>query len=79
VLGDPIPPELCGGAVKFAASFSTPIGELDGIITVFCIVGPKAPASHDDPAGEGVTVGKSDRIGFGAARGSGARPGSRRQ
>jgi hypothetical protein len=56
VLGDPIPPDLCGGAVTFAASFSTPIGELDGIITVFCIVGPKAPASHDDPAGEGVTV-----------------------
>jgi hypothetical protein len=56
VLGDPIPPELCGGKLKFAATFSTPIGELDGIITVFCIVGPKAPASHDQPSGEGVTV-----------------------
>jgi hypothetical protein len=56
VLGDPIPPEFCGGVVRFAASFGTPIGELDGIITVFCIVGPKAPASHDDPSGEGVTV-----------------------
>jgi len=56
VLGDPLPPELCGGVVKFAATFSTPIGELDGIITVFCIVGPKAASSHDDPPGEGVTV-----------------------
>lgn len=56
VLGNPIPPDLCGGAVKFAASFSTPIGDLDGYITVFCIVGPKAPASHDQPSGEGVTV-----------------------
>jgi hypothetical protein len=56
VLGDPLPPEACGGKLKFAATFSTPIGELDGIITVFCIVGPKAPASHDQPSGEGVTV-----------------------
>jgi len=56
VLGEPLPPDLCGGALKFAATFSTPIGELDGIITVFCIVGPEAPASHDDPTGEGVTV-----------------------
>jgi len=56
VLGDPIPSDLCGGALRFAATFSTPVGELDGIITVFCIVGPKAPAIHDDPPGEGVTV-----------------------
>jgi hypothetical protein len=56
VLGEPIPSDLCGGVVKFAATFSTPIGELNGIITVFCIVGPKAASSHDDPAGEGVTV-----------------------
>ena len=56
VLGTPIPAELCGGAVRFAATFSTPIGELDGIMTVWCIVGPKAPASHDEPPGEGVTV-----------------------
>jgi hypothetical protein len=56
VLGDEIPPEFCGGALKFAATFSTPIGELDGILTVFCIVGPKAPASHDQPSGEGVTL-----------------------
>jgi hypothetical protein len=56
VSGQPIPSDLCGGVVKFAAAFSTPIGELDGIITVFCIVGPKAASSHDEPSGEGVTV-----------------------
>lgn len=56
VLGEPIPSDLCGGMLKFAATFSTPLGELDGIITVFCIVGPNAPASHDQPSGEGVTV-----------------------
>jgi hypothetical protein len=56
VLGTPLPPNLCGGAVKFRATFSTPIGELPGIITVFCIVGPKAPGSHNQPSGEGVTV-----------------------
>jgi hypothetical protein len=56
VVGEPIPSDLCGGVVRFAAAFSTPIGELDGIITVFCIVGPKAPSSHDEPSGEGVTV-----------------------
>lgn len=56
VLGEPIPSDLCGGVVKFAASFSIPIGALDGIITVYCIVGPKAASSHDEPPGEGVTV-----------------------
>jgi hypothetical protein len=56
VLGEPIPLDLCGGAVKFGATFSTPIGELQGTITVFCIVGPNAPSSHNQPTGEGVTV-----------------------
>ena len=56
VFGDPIPPDLCGGAVKFAATFSTPIGELPGIVTVFCVVGDKVPASIGGPFTEGVTV-----------------------
>jgi hypothetical protein len=56
VFGEPIPPDLCGGAVKFAATFSTPIGELSGTITVFCVVGPKAPASIEHAFTEGVTV-----------------------
>ncbi len=56
VFGDPIPPDLCGGAVKFRATFSTPIGELPGVITVFCVVGDKVPASIGGPFNEGVTV-----------------------
>jgi hypothetical protein len=56
VFGDPIPPDLCGGAVRFRATFSTPIGELPGTITVFCVVGDKVPASIGGPFNEGVTV-----------------------
>ena len=56
VFGDPIPSDLCGGAVKFRAIFSTPIGELPGTITVFCVVGDKVPASLGGPFNEGVTV-----------------------
>jgi hypothetical protein len=56
VFGDPIPSDLCGGAVKFAATFSTPLGELPGTITVFCVVGDKVPASIGGPFNEGVTV-----------------------
>jgi uncharacterized membrane protein len=56
VFGDPIPPDLCGGAVRFRATFSTPIGELSGVITVFCVVGDKVPASIGGPFNEGVTV-----------------------
>lgn len=56
LFGAPLPPEFCGGAVKFAATFSTPIGEFDGIITIFCIVGPNVPVSHAQESGEGVTV-----------------------
>ena len=45
---------LCGGAVKMAVMLDTPIGQFPGILTVFCVVGPQAPASHRPPAGEGV-------------------------
>ena len=47
---------LCGGAVKMAVMLDTPIGQFPGILTVFCVVGPQAPASHRPPAGEGVTL-----------------------
>ncbi len=56
VFGNPIPSDLCGGAVKFAATFKTPLGELPGTITVFCVVGDKVPASIGGPFNEGVTV-----------------------
>jgi hypothetical protein len=47
---------LCGGAVKMSVDLITPDGTLPAILTVFCIVGPKAPASHNTPPGEGVTM-----------------------
>jgi hypothetical protein len=56
VFGQPIPQNLCGGALKFGAMFNTPLGELPGTITVFCVVGPKAPASIEHAFTEGVTV-----------------------
>ena len=64
VFGQPIPDDLCGGAVRFGATFSTPLGELPGTITVFCVVGPKAPASIEHAFTEGVTVNVPGIINF---------------
>jgi len=53
-----LPPSFCGGALKLAVDL-TPSGTsltLQGILTVFCIVGPQTPATHSDPSGEGVTL-----------------------
>jgi hypothetical protein len=47
---------LCGGAVKMRVVLDTPTGQANGIMTVFCIVGPKAPTSHNDPSEEGVAL-----------------------
>jgi hypothetical protein len=56
VMGTPLPDNLCGGAVKFRVVLATPLGKLPGIMTIFCIVGPKAPSSHNSESGEGATV-----------------------
>jgi hypothetical protein len=58
VLGDPIPPNFCGGKVKMAVVL-TPDNttlQIPAILTVFCIIGPNPPNSHDDPSGEGITL-----------------------
>ncbi len=47
---------LCGGAVKLRVVLDTPSGPFNGVLTVFCIVGPNAPTSHNDPSEEGVTL-----------------------
>jgi hypothetical protein len=47
---------LCGGALKMAVTLDTPIGQFPAILTIFCIIGPGAPASHSTPEGEGVTL-----------------------
>ena len=55
---------LCGGAVKMAVVLDTPIGQFPAVMTVFCIVGPKAPTSHNDPSEEGVTLNVPGVINF---------------
>src|SRR5438132_11644306 len=50
----PLPPDFCGGAVKMTVTL-TPEGTslaIPGILTVFCIIGPNPPNSHDDPTAE---------------------------
>jgi hypothetical protein len=56
VLGNPFPPNFCGGALKMRI-VATPSGtnlQIEAILTIFCIVGPNPPNSHDDPSGEGI-------------------------
>ena len=58
VFGTPLPPDLCGGAVKMSVML-TPNGtslQLPGILTVFCVIGPHAPQSVLGPLTEGVTL-----------------------
>ncbi|TME96931.1 MAG: hypothetical protein E6I40_02580 [Chloroflexi bacterium] len=62
VLGNPISPNACGGALKLrvhlTATAPASIAGLqaDGILTIFCIIGPNPPNNHDDPTGEGITL-----------------------
>jgi len=52
----PLPQDVCGGAVKMNVTL-TPAGTslaIPGTLTVFCIIGPNPPNSHDDPTGEGI-------------------------
>jgi hypothetical protein len=56
VLGNPRPANFCGGALKMRI-VATPTGtnlQVEAILTIFCIVGPNPPNSHDDPSGEGI-------------------------
>ena len=56
---------LCGGAVKMAVVLHTPLGDVPGMLTVFCIIGPKAPSSHNgSKGGEGVTLNVPGIINF---------------
>jgi hypothetical protein len=57
-IGATLPPNFCGGALKLEVTL-TPTGttlELQGVLTIFCIVGPQSPTSHDDPTEEGVAL-----------------------
>jgi hypothetical protein len=55
-IGATLPPNFCGGALKLRVLLTTPVGALPGILTVFCIVGPNPPNSHDEPSEEGINL-----------------------
>lgn len=59
-----LPSNFCGGAVKLRVLLESSLGTFDAVLTVFCIVGEKAPESHDEPAEEGVTLNVADVINF---------------
>jgi hypothetical protein len=66
VFGDPIPSNLCGGAVKMSVTL-TPTGtslHLPGTMTVFCVIGTHAPQSILGPLTEGVTLNVPGVINF---------------
>ncbi len=66
ILGDPFPPDFCGGAVKMTVTL-TPDGtslELPGIMTVICVIGPNPPNSIFGPRTEGVTLNVPGMINF---------------
>jgi hypothetical protein len=58
VMGQEIPPNLCGGKLKMRVVLTPDDTDLQipAILTVFCIIGPNPPNNHDDPSGEGVTL-----------------------
>jgi hypothetical protein len=58
VFGTPIDPSACGGRVEMRVMLSTPLGELPGILTVFCVIGPNPPNSiiSNGDRSEGATL-----------------------
>jgi hypothetical protein len=64
-----LPDDECGGALKLDVTLSTPVGELPAILTIFCIIGPMAPANHNSPPGEGATLNVPGVINFSHAGG----------
>ncbi|HZD01597.1 MAG TPA: hypothetical protein VFA46_15820 [Actinomycetes bacterium] len=42
----------------------TPVGPFQGVLTVFCIAGQRAPTSHNDPSEEGVMLNVAGVINF---------------
>ena len=65
VFGDPsIPDDFCGGKVKMSVMLATPLGELPGTLTVFCVIGPNPPDSIFGRHGEGATLSVPGIINF---------------
>ena len=55
VLGIPLPPNLCGGklVLRVLLTNSSSGQQFDGVLWMFCIIGPNPPNSHDEEDGEG--------------------------
>jgi hypothetical protein len=68
-----IPPNFCGGALKLRVLLATAAGTFDGILTVFCIIGPQTPERTDEPPEEGITLNIPGVINFNHPNGVGNR------
>lgn len=59
-----IPPFICGGALKLRVVLTAGALQLDGILTIFCIVGENPPNTHDELSEEGITLNVPGVINF---------------
>jgi hypothetical protein len=66
VFGNPIPPNFCGGRVAMSVMLKTPLGQLPGILTVICVIGPNPPNSivSNGDRSEGATLSVPGIINF---------------
>jgi hypothetical protein len=66
VFGDPLPPNFCGGRVAMRVMLTTPLGQLPGILTVICVIGPNPPNSiiSNGDRSEGATLNVPGVINF---------------
>ena len=66
VFGTPIPPNFCGGRVAMRVTLTTPAGQLPGILTVICVIGPNPPNSivSNGDRSEGATLNVPGVINF---------------
>lgn len=66
VFGTPIDPSFCGGRVEMRVTLTTPLGELPGILTVICVIGPNPPNSiiSNGDRSEGATLNVPGHINF---------------
>ena len=64
-----LPDNFCGGKVKMSVMLTTPLGEISGTLTVFCVIGPNPPNSIDATHGEGATLSVPGIINFNRSAG----------
>jgi hypothetical protein len=66
VFGNPLPPNFCGGRVEMRVTLTTPLGQLPGILTVICVIGPNPPNSiiSNGDRSEGATLSIPGHINF---------------